>query len=331
MIRRIFATAVSLYVAVLILLALLNIVLADPPVWVALPSIFTALWFLPLIVLIPLAFLLPSLQLRLATLALYALFVLLFGSWLLPRGIPGVNADASTLRFATLNQFSTNDDTERILEALLAHDADVIAVQELSPAVSQALAELEDYPHQVLNPYEATGEEPSIGLGVVSRYPLEAEAYDPQTRVQAVSVRLDAQSVTLINVHPPTPFGNDLPGEVFLSTVRSYDAGVRNDNLAGILELVDESQDPAVILGDFNLSDFEAAYRDFAAEFENVYRAAEGGFGFTFPTNREVPPFPFIRIDHIWVSEEMTPLRAGTDCRETGSDHCLVWGEVALP
>ena len=329
MIRRIFATAVSLYVFVLALLALLNAVLTDPPVWVALPSIFTALGFLPLILLIPLVFLVNSLQMRVATLAFYVLFVLTFGPWLLPKGVP--ETDAPTLRFVTLNQLANNEDVERIIDAVTAHGADVIAIQELSPVVADALAELEDYPHQVLNPYETLGREPSIGLGVVSRYPLEAVDYDPATRVQEVSLRLEDRNVTIINVHPPTPFGNDLPNDVLLSTVRSYDSSVRNDNLAGILEQADEAQKPVVILGDFNLSDFEAAYRDFAAEFENVYRTAEGGFGFTFPANRALPPFPFIRIDHIWVSEEMTPLRAGTDCQETGSDHCLVWGEVALP
>ncbi len=329
MIRRIFASAVSLYVFVLILLALLNIALVNPPVWVALPSIFTALWFLPLVLLVPLAFLINSLQLKIATLAFYALFILMFGPWLLPRAVP--ETDAPTLRFVTLNQLANNDNIESIIGAVTAHGADVIAIQELSPAVADALAELEDYPHRVLNAYETLGREPSIGLGVVSRYPLEAVDYDPMTRVQEVSLRVNDQSVTLLNVHPPTPFGNDLPEEAFLSTTRSYDASVRNDNLAGILEQADETQNPVVILGDFNLSDFEAAYRDFAAEFENVYRAAEGGFGFTFPANRDVPPFPFIRIDHIWVSEGMTPLRAGTDCQETGSDHCLVWGEVALP
>ena len=329
MIRRTFATLVSLYVFILALLALLNIVLVDPPVWVALPGIFTAFGFTPLVLLIPLVFLINSLQLRIATLAFYALFVLIFGPWLLPRGVP--ETDAPGLRFVTLNQLTNNDEVERIVDAVTAHGADVIAVQELSPAVADALAELEDYPHRVLNPYETLGREPSIGLGVVSRYPLEAVAYDPATRVQEVSLRLEDQNITLLNVHPPTPFGNDLPPEAFLSTTRSYDASVRNDNLAEILEQADEAQKPVVILGDFNLSDFEAAYRDFAAEFENVYRAAEGGFGFTFPANRDLPPFPFIRIDHIWVSEEMTPLRAGTDCRETGSDHCLVWGEVALP
>ena len=68
MIRRIFATAVSLYVFILALLALLNIILVDPPAWVALPNIFTALWFLPLVLLIPLAFFIKSVQLRIATL-----------------------------------------------------------------------------------------------------------------------------------------------------------------------------------------------------------------------------------------------------------------------
>ena len=329
MIRRIFASAVSLYVALLILLALLNATLADPPVWVALPNIFTALWFLPLALLIPLVFLIKSFQLKVATLAFYMLFILMFGPWLLPRAVP--ETDAPSLRFVTLNQLANNNSAESIIDAVTAHGADVIAIQELSPAVADALAELGDYPHQVLNAYETLRNEPSVGLGVVSRYPLSAETYDPQTRVQEVSVRVEDQTVTLLNVHPPTPFGNDLPPEVLLSTVRSYDASVRNDNLAGILALASDSQEPVIILGDFNLSDFEAAYRGFAAAFENVYRAAEGGFGFTFPANRALPPFPFIRIDHIWVSEELTPLRAGTDCRETGSDHCLVWSEVALP
>ena len=256
--------------------------------------------------------------------------MLLFGSWLLPRYIPE-EPNATTLRFVTLNQFAKNDDTERILDAILAHDADVIAVQELSPAVADALANLADYPYQVLNPYQTLAKEPSIGLGVISRYPLKAENYDPGARVQQVSLEVENQTLTLFNVHPPTPFGNNLPDEVFLSTVRSYDASVRNDNIADILDMAAEVQTPVVLLGDFNLSDFEAAYGGFTEGFKNVYRVAEAGFGFTFPANRQLPPFPFIRIDHIWVSEEVTPLRAGVDCQETGSDHCLLWGEVALP
>ena len=328
MIRRVFATAVSLYVFALALLTLLNLILAEPPVWVALPNILAVLWFFPLVLLIPLAFFVRSLQLRIATLALYALFVVLFGSWLLPRGVP--EAAETSLRFVTLNQFANNEDTALILDAVLAHDADVVAVQELSPAVADALAELEEYPYRALDPDQAQPGESSLGLGIISRYPLEGATYDPEARIQEVDLRLEGQRVTLINVHPPTPFGDDLPDEAFLGTVRSYDASVRNDNLDDILERANGARNPVVMLGDFNLSDLEAAYRDFAA-YENVYRTAEAGFGFTFPNNREVPPFPFIRIDHIWVSDDMTPLAAGVDCRETGSDHCLVWGEVALP
>ena len=328
MIRRIFATAVSLYVFILALLALLNITLVDPPAWVALPNIFTALWFLPLVLLIPLAFLISSLQLRIATLSLYALFVVLFGSWLLPRLAPS-DAAGPSLALTTLNQLVSNEDADAVLDALRAHEADVVALQELSPAVAEALSRLEGYPYRALEPKDT-----AEGLGLLSRYPLGDITYTLEngfSRQQAI-LSVGERDVTLFNVHLPTPFGDaaELEGLPF-ATLLSYNSSVRNDNLVNLLELALEAPTPLVILGDFNLSDFEAAYGGFAEGFKNVYRVAEAGFGFTFPENRQLPPFPFIRIDHIWVSEEVTPLRAGVDCRETGSDHCLLWGEVALP
>lgn len=328
MLLRVASAAATLYVLGLALFAALNRLLASPPAWIALPNLFAPLWFLPLLLLVPLALWAPSPWLRGATLSLGALFVLLFGGWLVPRApLPEGN-----LRLVTFNHFAENRDAARIVAALRDHEADVIALQELSPEVAQALEAMPEFPYRALEPSSAAAQHETTGLGLLSRYPLTHVVHDPHLRFQRAELDLHGRRVTLFNVHLPTPFGPPRVSEgVPFSTVLSYDAGVRGEVLGALLERFAQTQGPLIVLGDFNLSDFEAAYHGVASSLTNVYRRSTRGFGFTFPNRSRLPPFPFLRIDHIWVGGGVRPAAAGVDCRPTGSDHCLLWGGVAVP
>lgn len=334
MIVRAVSAAAPLYVAVLALLALLNRLLEQPPTWVALPTIFTPLWFLPLLFLAPLALFVPSTRLRGATAALSLLFVLLCGSWFVPHTTLGEgDVRLVNLKLVTLNLFATNGDRERIVTALRAQEADVIALQELSPEVATVLSTLPEFPYRALEPSGPAAHTPTSGLGLLSRYPLSAYVYDAGHRFQRAVVHLSGRRPTLFNVHAPTPFDSspNLAESLPFSTVLSYDAGERGRVLAALLDLFAGTQGPLVVLGDFNLSDFEAAYREVAAQLTNVYRATTPGFGFTLSNRGRILPFPFLRIDHLWMGGSVRPAAVGVDCRPTGSDHCLLWGRVAFP
>lgn len=331
MFRHATAIMATIYVAVLSVLAFLSRILAHPPTWVALPNIFTPLWFLPLVLLFPLSFVVRSVLLRVATASLLLLFVVLFGSWFVPRK---TLQEGAKIRFITFNHLFSNEDTERILASLRQHDADIIALQELSPLVASALSTLEDaFPYQALEPHDSSSNPFPSGLGLLSRHPFERDTYefDPELHFQRVAVRVDGQSLTLFNVHLPAPLRETIgvPEEHPVSAVLSFDLRVRSETLTELLGVLNYIPGPLVVLGDFNLSDFEAAYRDVAKHFQNVYRTVAVGFGFTFPNEGRLP-LPFLRIDHIWVRGSLVPVASGVDCRVTGSDHCLLWGDVAV-
>ena len=78
--------------------------------------------------------------LRGSVLVLLGLFVLLFGARFLPPGPTEDAEDMVKFRVVTFNQLYTNAQVDAVLDALLAQDADLVAVQELSPTVVSALA-----------------------------------------------------------------------------------------------------------------------------------------------------------------------------------------------
>ena len=87
-----------------------------------------------------------------------------------------------------------------------------------------------------------------------------------------------------------------------------------------------------IILGDFNMSDQARAFKIVSRHFQDVYRQAGKGFGFTFPHGLRVAdkpvPGPFVRLDHIWCSNDLYASDAYTRCGHD-SDHCYLVAELA--
>jgi endonuclease/exonuclease/phosphatase family metal-dependent hydrolase len=91
-----------------------------------------------------------------------------------------------------------------------------------------------------------------------------------------------------------------------------------------------EFQDiPTVICGDLNAVPSSAAYKALAACFRDVQRVAPTRAARTFPSR-----FPFLRLDHIFVSKEIGIVRSqviSTAASRRASDHLPVLAEIEFP
>ena len=293
--------------------------------WLTLSSIAAPFLFLPLALLLPLALVVRSRGLRGAVLVLLGLFALLFGARFLPPR-PASAEGMLTLRVVTFNQLYTNERVDAALDALSAQDADIVALQELSPAVADALqTRLEDvYPYADFRPSQETE-----GIGLFSRYPITSVAYEWNPQVQRATVNVRGVDVTVLNLHAPAPYATGSTGPFFTA----YDPQQREPRFEVLLGRIDEATGPLVVLGDFNLSDREWRYNDLSARLTDVFRATTRGFGFTYPNQmrvRGLPVPPLVRIDYVWVGGGVVPVDAKVVC-DGGSDHCMVVAELGVP
>jgi len=321
--HRLILLASALYLLGLGILAALWLLTSWRPAWLVALNIFAPYLLVPLLALLPLALVWRSRTL----LALALLYGVAGGVLFVPQMLPVLPRPnmAPALRVVTFNQLYANRDVAGTLDVLLAQDADIIGLQELSPELTYALAQhREQYPYQALNPYELPG-----GLGLVSRYPLEQVELLEDTRGIRGIVTVDGQQVTLINVHPSPPSGLigmrvPLMREPLL--VGTYDPQRRNAQLARVREIVDATPGPLVLLGDFNTSDREPIYEEFAARLHDAFDEAGWGPGYTYSNHWRW--LPQVRIDYIWSSAHLLPLEAQVSCAAHASDHCLVWADL---
>jgi vancomycin resistance protein VanJ len=324
--RRALAGLAWLYAFASLYLAIVWSFRPDAFWWVSLSNLFAPLWFLPLLALLPLALLSRSRGTIVAATIPALLFLALFGALFVPR-LPRAGEDEPGLRVVTFNQFFGNQQVDDVIAALRASDADVIAIQELSPAVAVAIEQqlAEEYPHRWLQPADHAG-----GLGLISRHPLDERRQLINGRGQQARLTLGDRRLTLINIH--LHFSS-----IGRRSIHYWDAAHTNSIAIQVRELlasVDAVDDRLVIVGDFNMGERELGYRYLAATMRDAYREAGWGFGFTFPLNKRLGPVtvpaPLVRIDYAWLRGDLAARAAQLECRSIGADHCLVKFDLLL-
>jgi hypothetical protein len=169
-------------------------------------------------------------------------------------------------------------------------------------------------------------------VGVISRYPLRAPADQRHVPGQLLQVDIGAQPVTLINANLTAPDleRGSLPLLPPALQIYEYDTADRVCEVEALLDIIEEMQGPLVILGDFNMSDREPAYRHFAAHLHDAYRETAGGFGFTYPIGAGSAPFPLVRIDYVWSGGGVAPAAAQVACFQGWWDHCTLLAELRV-
>lgn len=207
---------------------------------------------------------------------------LAFLGWTLARS-PGAVEGPADLVVVTHNTLVWNDDPARQAERWLTESADILVVQELSPAFHRRMSEpdlLARFPHRRAEPSELP-----IGLGIYSRIPLDAVDYalgDPW-------LRAELDGIVLYGVHARSPYNLE----------RSQ---VRSEQLARLGALVAAEDDPVLVLGDLNAGPTSPAVRRLRTLADLSDTVSSCGHGWTATWSRPGLP-PVLRLDHVLVRD----------------------------
>lgn len=329
---RLLGLATAAYAAALILFVAWQLWLPREIAPLALAAAFMPFLFAPLLLTLPLAWAARARK----SLALHGvalgLFLALYGPRLVPPPLKvrPAQADERVVTLLTHNLHYLYHRPEELSAAILAHDADLIALQEVAPSAERHLiaALSPRYPYYASDAWRSD-------VALYSRYPIVAVewrelAHKPGSALVA-TVSVEDALWQVIAVHPYSPrqvrlLGMPLPLGV------SY-----RDLAADLTALLDEQLAlgrPVVLLGDMNASERSLAYRAARARLDDAFARAGWGLGFTFPQHMAVrgreAPGPLVRIDYVMHSSELRAISARVLCGDV-SDHCAVLAELATP
>ncbi len=302
--------------------------------WIELANIFALYLCIPLLVFAPLAFWWRARVVRSAVLLGAVAFVVLFGSQLIPPAISAASPpDRPHIRVATFNLHSSRaaPQVATMIAAIRAQRADVVMLQDLSDADAAAIQQQlgQDYPHQALAPAAAR-----TGIGLISRFPLELQPQRGLGMQQAL-LRIGTRTVTLINVSLTAPEIKTryIRGLGWVKGFGGYHTSKRSRDITRLLGTLDRVSGPVIVAGDFNMSDREHDYAQFADRLHDAFRETNWGFGFTFPSSLALGGTsigsPLIRIDYIWSAGGASPSASQVDCGGA-SDHCMVVADIVF-
>jgi endonuclease/exonuclease/phosphatase (EEP) superfamily protein YafD len=220
-----------------------------------------------------------------------------------------VVGDGSALTVVHANLlFENTSHSAALAAAVLAHEADVLALSELHPAHEQAL--LADpaaarYPHRVH--HSATNAD---GMAIWSRFPLadvEWVAMEVRPAVIATVCLPDGAAMRLLLAHPNPP------------TTRR---GLRHwePSMIAIHERASTPGPPTVVVADLNAARWHPPFRRLLGRgWSDAHEAVGRGLSVSWPTSGRWP-IPFVRLDHALVGEG-TAVVALDDFAVPGSDH----------
>ncbi len=303
---------------------------AWPPV--EMMSNLSPLLLLPSLLIVPLSLWRRRWPVMLLSLPAAMAFLLGYGEFFLPRSV-SVTPAARSLRFLTYNLHSESVNVQSMLDVIRAANADLVALQEVSPAMADALtAELaEEYPYQALHP---SFENPIWGQGVLSRYPIvEDEYWHISLGHQRVKIDRRGTPLVLYNTHPVHAF--------LFRAGRLFDMQQHQREVQEVLRRAARDDGAILIAGDFNMTDQASDYTRLTARFQDTYREVGWGLGLTFPdfTLSNAQPIqlpilsaigrPVARIDFIFHSGVLQPVSARVWPTSGGSDHRPVVAEFA--
>jgi endonuclease/exonuclease/phosphatase (EEP) superfamily protein YafD len=219
-----------------------------------------------------------------------------------------------SLRVLLSNVYAGNDSLAELIDLVASEEADIVFLQEVTPRQNRELAALRGRLDYSLN----IPREDNFGIAVLSRLPfqsarvIQSPPHDFPTLV--VEVVVAGTPVTFVTTHPVPPLGK-----------RGFSA--RNEQLASIAELLNDTGGARVLIGDLNTTMWGHHY-DQLIEATGLVNARYGfGVQPSWPTSL---PFAMIPIDHCLVSPEVSivDVRTGPDI---GSDHLPLIVDLGLP
>jgi endonuclease/exonuclease/phosphatase (EEP) superfamily protein YafD len=247
-------------------------------------------------------------------------------------------AEAPTLRVLSLNVDSGFFGLDKIDQEIARYSPDIVAFEE----VQLEAVNLPDLLEARYRSVVASGQ-----FIVASRFPI-LEITDPQRVFYNGRLRtphfmryLIAGSFgpfALYVVHPVSPRHvfyelrgkNGLKREILSGRIftgwaapdisENYD--LRAEQVRAASEMAAKETVPVVLVGDTNLPGLSRDFADSLGRFQDGFREAGFGFGYTYQTYR-----PWMRLDRILASEDLRFVRFELGCMKA-SDHACVVGDL---
>ena len=246
-------------------------------------------------------------------------------------------ADGQHLRVMSFNILGRAGSHLPIIDSILAEDADVLLLQEVTPEMAAILSvRLADvYPYQILQPAPQAS-----GMGVLSRYPIEALDVSLSGywigSPQIIGLDWMGDKVTLVNFHT-LPTGTLWPRSVRRSFER------RGQDLKTLADFAEQQSEfgPLIVAGDANVTHLNEAYKVLTAVLQDAWMQAGSGIGHTFPGPIDEDsayarisffriPYWLVRIDYIFTSTHWQADSTWLAEFSGGSDHRGVVTELVL-
>lgn len=229
-------------------------------------------------------------------------------------GTPRHHSKSTTapFRLMLINVERINKNYEAVTKAIAEARADIIVVQEFTPAWRDQLQGLNaEYPF-----YEPIPRSDGGGMALFSRYPLtgvEVLTLDASTHIAVLTrVNVNGTVVSILGLHPPAPVSSDK----FVN---------RNRQFTEAALLLKPITGPKVLIGDLNTTMWSPYFRELVKD--SGLRDARLGFGLKPSWPMPLPALFQIPIDHCLVSDDIEVLGVRTG-GTTGSDHRPVMFDV---
>ena len=224
-------------------------------------------------------------------------------------------ADPGTVRVMTINALYGRADAESVVHLVESQHVEVLSVQELTPAFTEALTDAgldELLTHSLTVP---VADSPA-GSGLWSSTPLTEEDQLAGTSFAMPSALVAAGGtdvrVTVVHPHPPMPTD--------ITTWRT--------ELVELTEQVHADDTPQILAGDFNATYDHAGFRDLlGSRFWDATREWGAGPAVTWPEGSQVPPL--FALDHVVVERDM-PVSDVVTMQVPGTDHRALVATVVV-
>ncbi len=243
------------------------------------------------------------------------------------------------LRLVSYNVNSAHAGEPRVVDVVMRYAADIVVLQEAAGRAESLARRLsEHYPHVYASTQFVTASRyPILSTYEPDKIPLE----DRQRSPRFISHVLDTPlgKVALYNVHPISPRdgfaairGQGVRRELFSGRLLMaqnvadlrVNSRLRELQLRYIATRAKAERAPVIIAGDMNLPTLSPLMRRYLADYDDGFRTAAWGFGYTFPTDK---PLAWMRLDRVLASPELrfVHFEVGQDLV---SDHRPVMAEL---
>jgi endonuclease/exonuclease/phosphatase (EEP) superfamily protein YafD len=219
---------------------------------------------------------------------------------------PAMAADSPQFSINAANLLYNNATPEAAAERIIATDADVLLLIEITPPLRNALVSRladGDYPFRLVS---REGGSESIQLW--SRLPIisgGATAIGGRAAIDVV-LDVDGTEVRVVGVHPYPP---------------TFNAPGWQGQLQAIGDAAGTSDLPTVLIGDFNGSRWHPSFRQLLDRgWQDAHEVLGHGWSVSWPMDEGWLPPQFVRIDHALFRNGLTPTGIN-DFEVPGSDH----------